>query len=83
MGLRARAGIGAAMLAMLLCDYPAAVRHAEAARAQCRAAGDRRGEARLELTLGSVARERARYDDSAAHLAAAAALFAECGDRVG
>ncbi|MEV4755573.1 AAA family ATPase [Micromonospora sp. NPDC049559] len=78
--LRARAGTGAALLAMLLCDYPAAADHARAARAACREAGDRRGEARLELVLGSVARERARYAESAAHLAIAAALFAECGD---
>ncbi|MFC4108138.1 BTAD domain-containing putative transcriptional regulator [Micromonospora zhanjiangensis] len=82
-GLRARAGIGAAMLAMLYCDYPSAIEHAEVARSACRAAGDRQGEARVELTLGSVAREEARYADSAAHLAAAAALFAECGDEWG
>ena len=37
----------------------------------------------MELTLGSVARERARYADSSAHLAAAAALFADCGDEWG
>ncbi|ASW55984.1 BTAD domain-containing putative transcriptional regulator [Plantactinospora sp. KBS50] len=81
--LRARAGAGAAMLAMLLCDYPVAVRHAERARAACRSVDDRRTEARLELILGSVARDRARYADSAAHLAAATALLADCGDEWG
>nr|MDT0662939.1 BTAD domain-containing putative transcriptional regulator [Micromonospora sp. DSM 115978] len=81
--LRARAGLGAAMLAMLHCDYPAAATHAEAAQAACRALGDRRGEARVELILGSVERERANYAESAAHLAAAAAIFAEQGDEWG
>jgi predicted ATPase len=78
--LRARAGIGAAMLAMLSCDYPAAIRHAELARGACRAAGDRRGEAQVEQILGSVAREQGRYVESSRHLAAAGAIFAECGD---
>ncbi|MEO3819858.1 hypothetical protein [Plantactinospora sp. B24E8] len=81
--LRARAGTGAAMLAMLRCDYPAAIRHAELARAACRTVGDRPGEARVEQILGSVAREQARYAESAAHLAAAGAIFAECGDEWG
>ncbi|WP_203717163.1 AfsR/SARP family transcriptional regulator [Asanoa siamensis] len=73
--LRAKALAGAAMLAMLLCDYPGAAGHAAAGRAACRAAGDPLGEARVELTLGSVARERAEYKASAAHLDAAARLF--------
>ncbi|MDG4832052.1 BTAD domain-containing putative transcriptional regulator [Solwaraspora sp. WMMD1047] len=81
--LRARAGVGAAMLAMLRCDYPAAAEHAEAARAACRATGDRRGEARVELILGSAERERANYAKSSAHLASAAAIFAEQGDEWG
>ncbi|MEE6260722.1 ATP-binding protein [Plantactinospora sonchi] len=78
--LRVRAGTGAAMLAMLRCDYPAAIRYAELARAACRTAGDRPGEARVEQILGSVAREQARYPESAAHLAAAGAIFGECAD---
>ncbi|WP_203707941.1 AfsR/SARP family transcriptional regulator [Asanoa iriomotensis] len=78
--LRAKALAGAGMLAMLLCDYPAAAGHAAAARAACRAAGDPLGEARVELTLGSVARERAEYKVSAAHLDAAARLFGVHGD---
>jgi len=73
--LRAQAGAAAANLSMLLCDYRAAADHAEAARVACRAAGDPIGEARVELTLGSVARERAEYRASAAHLDAAARLF--------
>ncbi|AVT39291.1 BTAD domain-containing putative transcriptional regulator [Plantactinospora sp. BB1] len=81
--LRARAGIGAAMLAMLACDYPAAIRHAELARAACRVTGDRRAEARVEQILGSVAREQARYADSAGHLATAGAIFADCADEWG
>ncbi|MDG4827018.1 BTAD domain-containing putative transcriptional regulator [Asanoa sp. WMMD1127] len=81
--LRARALAGAAMLAMLLCDYPAAARHAAQAWAACRAAGDPLGEARVELTLGSVARERAEYRASAAHLDAAARLFGMHGDEWG
>ena len=81
--LRARAGAGAAMFAMLLCDYPAAADYAAAARTACRVAGDRLGEARVELTLGSVARERADYRASAIHLDAAAELFAGYGDEWG
>ncbi len=81
--LRARALAGAAMLAMLLCDYPAAAGDAAAARTACRAAGDPLGEARVELTLGSVARERAEYKVSAAHLDAAARLYAVHGDAWG
>ncbi|BCJ63302.1 ATP-binding protein [Polymorphospora rubra] len=81
--LRARAGSVAAMLAMLLCDYPAAAGHAGAALAACRTAGDQRTAARIELTLGSVARERAQYALSAAHLAAASARYAACGDEWG
>jgi predicted ATPase len=82
-GLRARAGAGAAMLAMLLCDYPAAAGYAERAQRDFREAGDRRGQARVEMTLGSVARERGEYARSAAHLDAAAAGYAECGDERG
>jgi predicted ATPase len=82
-GLRARARAGAAMLAMLLCDYPAAAEYAEGARRDFRTVGDRRGEARVEMTLGSVARERGEYARSAAHLDAAAAGYAECGDERG
>jgi predicted ATPase/DNA-binding SARP family transcriptional activator len=78
--LRARAGAGAAMLAMLLCDYDAAAEHAENARLACRTAGDRLGEARVEVTLGSVARERGDYRASSAHLDTAAYLFAANGD---
>ncbi|WP_407567080.1 ATP-binding protein [Polymorphospora sp. A560] len=81
--LRARAGSAAAMLAMLLCDYPAAAGHARAALAACQRAGDQRAAARIELTLGSVARERAQYALSAAHLAAASARYAACGDEWG
>ncbi|MGI5215161.1 AfsR/SARP family transcriptional regulator [Plantactinospora sp. CA-290183] len=81
--LRTRAATGAAMLAMLLCDYPAAIEQAELARGACRRAGDRRAEARVEQILGSVAREQARYGDSARHLATAAAIFAEYGDESG
>ena len=81
--LRAKAGAGAAMLSMLLCDYRAAADHAEAARGACRASGDPLGEARVELTLGSVARERAEYRASAAHLEAAARLFTAHDDAWG
>ncbi|MGX7675202.1 AfsR/SARP family transcriptional regulator [Plantactinospora sp. DSM 117369] len=81
--LRSRAGIGAAMLAMLACDYPAAIRHAELARAACRITRNRRAEAQLEQILGSVAREQARYAESAVHLATAGAIFADCDDEWG
>lgn len=82
-GLRARAGTAAAMLAMLYCDYPAAVEQAELARRACRSAGERLAEARVEQILGSVARERAQYAESTRHLATAGAIFAECGDERG
>ncbi|MEQ4304517.1 BTAD domain-containing putative transcriptional regulator [Plantactinospora sp. B6F1] len=81
--LRSRAGIGAAMLAMLACDYPAAIRHAELARAACRTTRNRRAEARVEQILGSVAREQARYAESARHLATAGAIFGDCDDEWG
>jgi predicted ATPase len=81
--LRARAGASAAMLAMLRCDYRAATEHAEAALSAYREAGDRPGAARVLLTLGSVAREQARYVDSTVYLATAAATFAEYGDEWG
>jgi predicted ATPase/DNA-binding SARP family transcriptional activator len=81
--LRARAGAGAAMLAMLLCEYDAAATFADAARVACRVAGDHLGEARVELTLGSVARERADYPASSTHLDAAAQLFAGGGEEWG
>lgn len=81
--LRAQGGTAAAMFALLLCEYPAAVEHAELARRACRAVGDRPGEARVETILGSIAREQARYAESAAHLAAASAIFVELGDEAG
>jgi hypothetical protein len=82
-GLRARAAIGAAQLAMLLCDYADAGRHADVAAVACRAAGDAPGAARVELILGSIAREQARYADAIAHCDAAAARYADCGDELG
>ncbi|MGN9907136.1 AfsR/SARP family transcriptional regulator [Phytohabitans sp. LJ34] len=81
--LRGAAAADAAMLAMLLCDYPAAAEYAGTARAAYRALGDRRAEARVEMILGSVARERAQYEASAAHLDKAAAIYVECGDELG
>ena len=81
--LRGAAAADAAMLAMLLCDYPAAAEYAGSARAAYRALGDRRAEARVEMILGSVARERAQYEASAAHLDKAAAIYVECGDELG
>jgi predicted ATPase/DNA-binding SARP family transcriptional activator len=81
--LLAKAATGAAMLAMLLCDYRASREHAERAREAYRVTGDRAGAARVELILGSVAREQARYAESTAHCDAAAALYAESGDEWG
>ncbi|GLI01205.1 SARP family transcriptional regulator [Phytohabitans aurantiacus] len=81
--LRAAAGADAAMLAMLLCDYATAADYAEEARSAYRATGNRRAEARVVMTLGSVARERAQYAISAAHLDAATATCVECGDELG
>jgi tetratricopeptide (TPR) repeat protein len=81
--MRAGAGAAAAMLAMLSCDYPAATEHAEAALAGYRQVANRAGVARVLLTLGSIAREQARYVDSTVYLATAAATFAEYGDEWG
>ena len=81
--LRGASAADAAMLAMLLCDYAAAADYAGIARAAYRALGDRRAEARVEMILGSVARERAQYEASAAHLDKAAAIYVECGDELG
>ncbi|MFI6757752.1 AfsR/SARP family transcriptional regulator [Micromonospora sp. NPDC050417] len=81
--VRAGAGAAAAMLAMLSCDYPAATRRAEAALVAYRQVGDQAGVARVLLTLGSIAREQARYVDSTVYLATAAATFAEYGDEWG
>ncbi|GAA4148481.1 BTAD domain-containing putative transcriptional regulator [Phytohabitans flavus] len=81
--LRGAAAADAAMLAMLLCDYSAAAEYASTARAAYRAIGDRRAEARVEMILGAVARERAQYEASAAHLDKAAGIYVECGDELG
>jgi len=81
--LLGKAATGAAMLAMLLCDYLPAREHAEQAREAYRSTGDRVGAARVELILGSVAREQARYAESIRHCDAAASLYAEAGDEWG
>jgi predicted ATPase/two-component SAPR family response regulator len=60
-GLRAKALLGGGRLALLQCDYAAAVRRLEAALRLYRELADPRGIASSLQVLGSVAREQGRY----------------------
>ena len=60
-GLRAKALLGGGRLALLQCDYAAAVRRLEAALRLYRELADPRGIAGSLQVLGSVAREQGRY----------------------
>jgi predicted ATPase/DNA-binding SARP family transcriptional activator len=60
-GLRAKALLGGGRLALLQCDYAAAVRRLEAALRTYRELADPRGIASSLQVLGSVAREQGRY----------------------
>jgi predicted ATPase len=59
--LLAKAVLGSGRLALLQCDYPAAVGRLEAALQLYRELGDAAGVARTLQALGSVAREQGRY----------------------
>jgi predicted ATPase len=77
---RVAASSAAATLAMLACDYPAA---AALAHQALPLTGDAMVRGQLLTLLGSVERERARYELSGAHLEEARALYQEAGDAWG
>ncbi len=81
--LRAAALRGSGMLALLECDYPAAVHRLELALALYREADDGTGLAGVLQALGCVAREQGRYGDAAALHEQSLALYAEAQDPVG
>lgn len=81
--LRAKALRGGGSLALLECDYPAAVRRLEAALQLYRDAGDDGGTATVLQVLGSVAREQGRYGRAEALHQEALELFTALGDDAG
>jgi predicted ATPase len=79
---RVAASSAAATLAMLACDYPAAATLAEQAL-PLTTADDPAARGPLLTLLGSVERERARYEASLAHLEEARRLYRKSGDAWG
>jgi predicted ATPase len=79
---RVAASSAAATLAMLACDYPTAAALAEQAL-PLTTADDPAARGPLLTLLGSVERERARYDASRAHLEEARRLYRKAGDAWG
>ncbi|HTJ36430.1 MAG TPA: tetratricopeptide repeat protein [Dactylosporangium sp.] len=78
---RVAASSAAATLAMLACDYPAAA--ALAHQALPLTADDPAARGPLLTLLGSVERERARYEQSRSHLEEARQLYRKIGDSWG
>lgn len=74
-----RALHGAGRLALLRCQYQRAYELLERARELARARHDVRGEAEALQLLGSIARERGRYDDARALHGKARVLFEQLG----
>ena len=81
--LRAKALRGGGILALLECDYPAAVRRLEAGLQLYRDVGDTSGTASVLQVLGSVAREQGRYGRAEALHQEALELFDARGDTTG
>ncbi|WP_426514296.1 ATP-binding protein [Dactylosporangium sp. McL0621] len=79
---RLTASSAAATLAMLACDYPAAAALAHQAL-PLTADDDAAARGPLLTLLGSVERERARYDESRAHLEEARRLYRKAADAWG
>ncbi|HEU5265476.1 MAG TPA: BTAD domain-containing putative transcriptional regulator, partial [Jatrophihabitans sp.] len=81
--VRARALVGAGTLAFLQCDYDEATNRLEDALAAYRAIGDERGVAGVLQSLGSVARERGRYQAARALHLESRALWRRMDDANG
>jgi predicted ATPase/DNA-binding SARP family transcriptional activator len=79
--LRARALLGSGRLALLQCDYAAAVRRLEAALRLLRDLGDAPGIASALQVLGSVSREQGRYARSMELHRESLAVAESAGDR--
>ncbi|QDP96010.1 gas vesicle protein GvpC [Microlunatus elymi] len=79
----AKALRGSGTLAFLQCDYQAAVDRLEASLHCYRELDDHRAEAEVLLTLGSVAREQARYRDAQGLYAESRRLSVQAEDRRG
>ncbi|HEY6279838.1 MAG TPA: tetratricopeptide repeat protein, partial [Streptosporangiaceae bacterium] len=79
--LRAKALLGSGRLALLQCDYPAAVRRLDAALLIYRRLGQAHGIASSLQVLGSVAREQGRYARSMELHAESLAISEAAGDR--
>ena len=80
---RAKAMLGAGMLAFLQCDYAVATRWIEAALDEHRANDDRPGTALCLQRLGGIARERTDYDRATELHTESRELYAELDDRSG
>ncbi|MGH3713948.1 MAG: ATP-binding protein [Micromonosporaceae bacterium] len=81
--VRARALLGAGMLAFLQCEYDTASTRIEAARDLYQALGDTAGRALAVHRLGGIARERAQYYTAKRLHLESLELFAQRGDRTG
>jgi predicted ATPase/DNA-binding SARP family transcriptional activator len=79
--LRAKALLGGGRLALLQCDYPAAVRRLEAALRLYRELDDSQGVASALQVLGSVSREQGRYARSMELHRESLAIAEAAGDR--
>jgi predicted ATPase/DNA-binding SARP family transcriptional activator len=79
--LLAKALLGSGRLALLQCDYLAAIRRLEAALRLYRGLDDAQGVARALQALGSVAREQGRYARSMELHAESLAIAEAAGDR--
>jgi predicted ATPase/DNA-binding XRE family transcriptional regulator len=81
--VRAKAMLGAGMLAFLQCEYGVATRWIEAALDEYRTHDDRPGTALCLQRLGSLARERTDYDRATELHRASRQLYADLADRSG
>ncbi|MEU4389248.1 tetratricopeptide repeat protein [Kribbella sp. NPDC023855] len=80
---RARASLGAGMLAFLQCEYDVATTRLESALAQYKELGDTAGTALVMQRLGGVARERGDYVTAENLHCQSYDLFESLGDRSG
>jgi tetratricopeptide (TPR) repeat protein len=81
--IRAKAMLGAGMLAFLQCEYDVATRWIEAALEEYRADDDQPGTALCLQRLGSIARERTEYARAAELHAASRQLYSDLDDSSG
>lgn len=81
--VRAKALLGAGMLAFLQCEYDLGATRIEAARELYRELGDQAGAALALQRLGAIARERAQYYTAKRLHLESLELFVRLGDRTG